>query len=412
MKGRQQSVNAMQLMLSWMPALTAFVLPLHPRLSAISLLIWSLLALPYALLTTKPRVDGDSQNPLREWIGVGSVLYFVMLAVGMLWTHDMEMGWFALEVKSSMWLMPLLFYVQHTYVLGRVWVKRAIRAFVIGLALYMAYRMGFAVATPGEMTWRYDGLAGPFHPTYMAAYLLIGMLNYPSGWKGKKIFLIVAGLFMGLLASKAGWIIGGVILVWRFTAIRWMKKKWDASWVLACVFLLIGAFMGDAGRMGELLKHVPTQSPTTEIESLVEGIPEVSTSPQSGSTAGRLQAWSASWEILKGHPWGVGTGDVTDELVVVYRDSNAGYALKRRMNPHSAYWQIAVTTGWLGLLVMLLWWGGALFQAVQCNAYRMQIFVLIILLNGIFESIFELQQGVVAWTFMGLVIHALDVRED
>ncbi len=82
------------------------------------------------------------------------------------------------------------------------------------------------------------------------------------------------------------------------------------------------------------------------------------------------------------------------------------------MNPHSAYWQIAVTTGWLGLLVMLLWWGSALFQAVQCNAYRMQIFVLIILLNGIFESIFELQQGVVAWTFMGLVIHALDVRED
>ena len=412
MKGREQSVNAMQLMLSWMPALTAFVLPLHPRLSAISLLIWSLLALPYALLTTKPRVDGVTQNPLREWIGVGSVLYFVLLAVGMLWTHDMEMGWFALEVKSSMWLMPLLFYIQHTYVLGRVWVKRAIRAFVIGLALYMVYRTGFAVATPGEMTWRYDGLAGPFHPTYMAAYLLIGMLIYPSDWKGKKIFLIVASLFMGLLASKAGWIIGGIILVWRFAATRWMKKKWDVDWVFACVFLLIGAVMGDAGRMGELLKHVPTQSPTAITESLVEGIPEVSTSAQSGSTAGRLQAWSASWELLKGHPLGVGTGDVTDELMVVYQDRNADYALKKRMNPHSAYWQIAVTSGWLGLLVMLLWWGGALFQAYRCKAYRMQLFILIILLNGIFESIFELQQGVVAWTFIGLMIHAMDVRED
>ena len=412
MIGREQSVNAMQLMLSWMPALTAFVLPLHPRLSAISLLIWSLLALPYALFTTKPQIDGGTQNPLRDWIGVGSVLYFVMLAVGMLWTHDMEMGWFALEVKSSMWLMPLLFYIQHTYVLGRVWVKRAIGAFVIGLALYMLYRLGFALATPDEMSWRYDGLAGPFHPTYMAAYLLIGMLIYPSDWKGRRFFLIVAGLFMGLLASKAGWIIGGVILVWRFVGTRWTKKKWDASWILACVFLLIGAIMGDAGRMGELLKHVPTQSSTAAVESLGDGVPEVSASPQSGSTAGRLQAWSASWELLKGHPWGVGTGDVTDELVVVYRDRNAEYALKKRMNPHSAYWQIAVNTGWLGLLVMLLWWGGALFQACRCKAYRMQLFILIILLNGIFESIFELQQGVVAWTFIGLMIHAMDVRED
>ena len=116
-----------------------------------------------------------------------------------------------------------------------------------------------------------------------------------------------------------------------------------------------------------------------------------------------MQAWRASWDLLKAHPEGVGTGDVVQELVRVYEAQDSDYALLKRMNPHSAYWQALVTLGWFGGVLLLLWWGGLMRESWKQKSWNLLVFGAIIMSHGFFESILELQQGVVAWVFLGLL---------
>jgi hypothetical protein len=105
--------------------------------------------------------------------------------------------------------------------------------------------------------------------------------------------------------------------------------------------------------------------------------------------------------VVFASPFGVGTGDVTDALCDAYRVQGADYALKKRMNPHSVWLQMAVSHGWLGLLVMLMWWMGTLYLAYQKENILLLVWSIGWVLNGTIESLLELQQGVVPTLLLG-----------
>ena len=148
---------------TWMPALTACALPLHPRLSVITLIIWGVMA----ILGWSIRIPSQNSNSKQglNWGSMGPVLYFVGLAVGMAWTEQMEVGWFALEVKSTLVILPVLFWLQVRWSSNGKWVPRAIQSFLFGLGVYMLWRFAHAAVQLDPALWRYDGLAGPFHPS-------------------------------------------------------------------------------------------------------------------------------------------------------------------------------------------------------------------------------------------------------
>ena len=133
------------------------------------------------------------------------------------------------------------------------------------------------------------------------------------------------------------------------------------------------------------------------------------------SSWGRMQAWNASLEVLEVAPFGVGLGDVTDALCEVYAESNSQYALEKRMNPHSTWLQLAVSHGWIGLLLMLLWWFGTLTCAFRVQNAWLLTWSVAWVLNGTIESLLELQQGVVPTVLLCCVFalsssHALEEK--
>ena len=79
--------------------------------------------------------------------------------------------------------------------------------------------------------------------------------------------------------------------------------------------------------------------------------------PVASSSAGRVAVWRSSLDVLLTHPWGVGTGDVTDELTAVYEQGGIDYARDRKLNPHNQWLQAGVAFGWAGVLVfsLILW---------------------------------------------------------
>lgn len=397
---------------TWMPALTACALPLHPRLSVITLIIWGVMA----ILGWSIRIPSQNSHSKQglNWGSMGPVLYFVGLAVGMAWTEQMEVGWFALEVKSTLVILPVLFWLQVRWSSNGKWVPRAIQSFLFGLGVYMLWRFAHAAGQLDPALWRYDGLAGPFHPSYIAAYLTMGMFLMPAKSRLRIPFLVVAALFVGLLASKAGWLVAILVLGAMLVSCRIRSARWDGIVLLSAGMLFIGAIVGDQGRMQEFMRYA-TQSSLHGLDdveaehglfqdslSMTEAVPQLK-KRRVGSSGGRMQAWRASWDLLKDHPEGVGTGDVVQELVRVYEAQDSDYALLKRMNPHSAYWQALVTLGWLGGVLLLLWWGGLMRESWKRKSWNLAVFGAIIMSHGFFESILELQQGVVAWVFLGLL---------
>jgi len=393
----------------WMPAITAFVLPLHPRLSAFSLILWAIVAVVGGLLS--PSNQKKSPRYTRSWSLLGPVLYYIGLVIGMFWTEQIDVGWFALEVKSTMIILPALFWFQVRWSENTIWIKRAIEAFLMGLGVFMVLRILIALGSADTRLWRYDGLAGPFHPSYIAAYLTLGMFLMPMKSKWRAIFLFLSALFIGLLASKAGWLVAILLLGLMVVLKKIHSNRWDLPVMTGLFFLVLGGALGDQGRMQEFIgyaMHYDSSPQESNVPSSTlhydNELKESTDLIRVGSSGGRIQAWRASWTLLKRNPFGVGTGDVIDELVEVYSTQQAEYARLKQMNPHSAYWQALVTLGWMGGIVLLLWWGGLLWESINRRMLSLGVFTAILVCHGIFESVLELQQGVVAWVFLGLLL--------
>jgi hypothetical protein len=398
-------------LLKAMPAFVAGTMTWNPRWSSLTLLVWGLVVVGDALAENwpgPPRPKSE-RKPLPTaflWFAGGSGLVYALLALGLLWTENAESGWFALEVKASMVLLPsLCAYQWHR--LGNEAFRWLPHALLAGLIVFMVWRIGYATASGDPTAWRYDGLAGPFHPTYMGLYLLLvaWLMTYERRWHG--FVLAFAGLFVGLLASKAAWLVVGTM--WFAEGARRCvgRRPGGMAMILSVGFLCAGAWWGDGGRWSEFAGHLNAPSkPVTHVESQLpqeqSGSQHITqTKRKSGSTAGRLQAWEASMAVVFASPFGVGTGDVTDALCDAYRVQGADYALKKRMNPHSVWLQMAVSHGWLGLLVMLMWWMGTLYLAYQKENILLLVWSIGWVLNGTIESLLELQQGVVPTLLLG-----------
>lgn len=124
-----------------------------------------------------------------------------------------------------------------------------------------------------------------------------------------------------------------------------------------------------------------------------------------------MQAWKASMELLSHHPFGVGTGDVASSLATIYDRDGSLYAKNKNMNPHSIWLQIGVRLGWLALTGLFLGFVLLGWKAIQVGRWQLAIWTVAVIMNGTVESLFELQQGVVAILFLGLLLTSMAPKE-
>lgn len=376
MMGRRLTLNEL---VGGMPVLLAFCLPLHPRSSTWLLLLF----LPFWIAAGVKRMWNWQS---ASWSHLSMMALYLWMVIGMLWTSDVPRGWFALEVKASMLLIPLIF------LSSRIHPADWKRGWVIGCALMVAFRgLTFALGWDGA-GWRYADWTGPFHPTYLAMYWgwAICLLDrHAMRW-----LIPVFAAAIGLAASKAGWLGGLFALGLALTFGR--EFRWPvATGVLA--LLCFGA-LADQGRLSEFVHHAP---PMERVQSVEE-----STSAQ-GSTGGRVQAWTVARQVWFEHLFvGTGPGDFELEVLPRYKSAGMEYAAVHRLNAHSVYLQILVTSGLMGLLLLMSWWGTAAWIQWTRKNWGGLGCLLLLFFNGLFESLLELQQGIVAVVFLTFVLSA------
>jgi len=347
-----------------------------------------------------------ARTKARSSVLIFTLLYLCYLA-GMIYSHDSQYGWFDLEVKLALILFPIILATADEDAFSGGFFKRILTSYVAGCFMGSLLLFGHAVFQYLEYNLQdpfyYSNLSWYFHSSYLSMYydLAIAIIAYylVSRTRVLSVLLKITGIFLlvyflvlvFLLSSKAGILVLFILMVYFTILIIW-KKKMVLNGILfffisATVFYTTYRIFPYAFKRMENLEKVLN----TDTKNLAQ---------TRESTAERMTIWKASSEIIRDHLFfGVGTGDVKDELLKKYKEKGMGPALEQKLNAHNQYLQTFVALGLLGIFIFLSLILVPAWEAVTKGYYLYFAFILIFALNIFVESMFEVQAGIIFYAF-------------
>ncbi|HKR05113.1 MAG TPA: O-antigen ligase family protein, partial [Bacteroidia bacterium] len=260
-------------------------------------------------------------------------------------------------------------------------------------------RSGYLYFTGNENAFFYETFSYYFHPSYLSLYFsfAIAILFFQILANNKTVYIrniILMLLFTGmilLLSSKTG-IISIVlicILYFLIIVIRKRKIKYYIS------FLLVGGILYFA------VKNFNSRI-NNAAKILVESKFDVASTE---STAARVNIWNVSLDIIKENLLlGVGTGDVKDELFKFYQQQKMTGPLQNKLNAHNQFLQTFIALGVMGFLLLILSLIIPGFYSLSNKDWIYSMFLALITLNLLTESMLERQNGVIFYAFFNSLL--------
>ncbi len=312
------------------------------------------------------------------------------------WNHKTALS--EIETKISYIAFPLLFLFTSNAILHSL--KRFQWALVSGCVFFALISHVHAIAGFFETgLWEefvYGRLSWTFHPTYLGFFYLLSLVFLAgefldSNNKRKSNLLLLGVVFFSLetafVASRAGFL--ALFLFYAIFVLYVFRNEKDRKKAMVVIvssvisfFILFFGFSPISGRAKEAVENSKSISTTTKEEKVA-------------STSERIVSWQTAWEIGRDYPLGVGTGNWKSHFNERYLLKGANFAAEHSHPAHNAYLQILVEWGWFGLLTLLSLLFAGLRRAWQFNDLFFLVFVLGVSFHFIFESMLELQQGIV-----------------
>ncbi|MCC6599483.1 MAG: O-antigen ligase family protein [Crocinitomicaceae bacterium] len=386
----------------------AFFIPLHKRIIPFLIISSAVVAIIKSVRDRKLYRESEI-FPLFLLMS----LYLLHLA-GISLTRFPRDAWTEMEIKASFIAFPLL-----ALVLPRIkvhHVQKIADAFSTGALLFMVFSICYgiymSVATADWTHLSYSKLGIYFHPTYMAVYQCMALLwmfiragQMRHIYGSTIIHWVIASIltvYITMLASRAGILsVPIVIAVWiwseRHNRLRLKNAAINSVVVLSVFSASIFFLPYTLGRIREAVDNAAHVSDT-----IADHKGAVS------STGLRKVTMTAAWELLSTHPLGVGTGNVTPELVKIYEAKGEEKAAKKELNAHNQFLQTGAETGWAGLFLLtaFLW---ILWKSARASGNLFfRGFIILCVFNFLFESFLEVQAGIVFFCFWSLVFLKAD----
>lgn len=319
-----------------------------------------------------------------------SIGFFAIYLISIAYSSNTTEAWSNVNKKMAFAIAPVLFLVSNPYYLTRDHIRLVLHLFSATLIvrfLFFLIRALNCLITRGAFPL--DEFFDPLHHTYLALYTLLALaflytelVDYARG--SRRALLAVLGMMVLLVAyiiitqSRTGLVglillIGGILIHLVFV----QKRIWLGIITIAAIIIGAGGVY--------ILQPDTSHRLTNTIKGLAQG----------NSSDDRLVITQTALQTIgENLPWGVGVGDRIDELQVRFKQNTSDQAIiDRHFNPHNQFLDTLLSTGVIGLLVLLSLVAIPFFVEKRDNVYLL-LFISITAFCALFESILERQMGI------------------
>lgn len=391
--------------------LMAFLIPLNAKWLGIGVLI---IILEHIIRRTPIRKENIKKQLSFKNPGLWLFLFYFMHIVGLIHTENMAFANMDLGMKATLAIFPVFFLLYQPLVRWPVFVKCFVLGAFASILVNVALSMEAYLNSGAFYYMRGSNLSQMMHRGYWAVYLLIAYLFLLKmaivAVNRFKIFLNLLGalflaVFIVLSESKVGYLLLAIISIWEVVKfIKAHKNKW-------LIPIAAAVFVG-----GGILVYTLMPSAVQRISKTFEVMAKPLDSydkANAESTTARLFVWDASVDLIKENFWfGVGTGDIKDELH--QRNLDKGYTgvAQMNLNSHNQFLNSHVAIGVFGSLFLLLTIVANLFKLNPdpLRSWRLGI-VFILFIALLPESMLEVQAGIIPYAFFLTFLTAFKLKE-
>ncbi len=397
--------------------LLVFAMPFYmrflPYLIAASLLSWLL----------QKNIIQRVKNSFSSKYFIALILFYGLHLLGLIYTKNLDVGLFKIQVKLSLIIFPLIIFSSGDYLAERK--NKILYSFVYGnivasvicvvVAIYHSFQNGGdelfnAAVWPFARNWpfiklilagysyfNYSWLSTFLHVSYFSMYLLLGLYfiysRLISQWNIfiplKRFYHIIIAVFfllmILLLQSRAAIIALSGLFLYELFYYIFKPGKFRIKIILTGFFLAL---------MTTVIYN------STRFNSLKSGTLEISYKQLQKDNL-RLLIWGKSLDIIKKNVLiGVGTGDVKEAILNEYDQKVTKATEGKYYNSHNEFLETAVRLGIIGEILLLIILFTPFFNRSNYQKNRLLIgFLIIIILNFLFESMLDRLNGVAFFAF-------------
>jgi O-antigen ligase len=351
----------------------------------------------------KSKFSGILKN---KWFWLFTSLYFIHVA-GLAFTHYIDQGLFDLEVKLSILVFPIIFAARP---MTSVKINEILKAFVAGgvlSSIFLLFRAGYYFIAAGENRFFYEAFSVLVHTSYVSMYfnllmawIILGLLKRGAIRASYSVsvswmLLLFFSVVNFLLFSKMGMI--SMMLMFFCFGLYYVRLsgKYLAGSIVAVLFL---------GGIYIAATKVPIIKSRVDFAIAAFSKDKIDVKSNESSEV-RMLVWSAANDIIKEHFFtGVGTGDTKPMLLRQYARKGMQGAFEHRLNAHNEFYQVMLTVGILGLLILIACLLIPIVIAIKKRFLIYLIFLVLTILNFIPESMLETQAGVMYYAFMNSLL--------
>lgn len=395
----------------YITSLFAFLLPIYPDIlpAIIVLLIINWLA------------GGNFVRLFRKNKFLFPFLLFISLyvlyAIGLIYSENLDFGLFDLETKLSLLIFPLIFFSSENF--NKMQLQSILKAFTygcvassiicFGYALYQYFHVKYLLAN-NIWAWNYginfflkDRLSIWMHPGYRAMYFVMGLAfiylfrkkEQHLSFLEKYLIPIILAVFVLLFNSKAGilsLLILGIYIGWQLI-FKEKKIKLAAAGMAVSILLFLSLYFAAPEFAIRINNVFNAFSEKVDVRKSEE------------STATRMALWDAAKTVIaENFLAGTGTGDVKDALMKEYSKEGMTFAIKENLNTHNQFLQTFAALGIIGFLSLCASLLIPFFMEWKKRNYIYVVFILIIIINFLTESMLETQAGMVFYAFFNSLL--------
>ncbi len=385
----------------------AFTIPLSNRVSSGAIALIGLLWLLEFNFIEKIR--NIRRSPVNKHVLLFALIYIPYL-LGTIYSEnltDKGGALFVLEHKLSLLLFPIFIATIDFSRFRPEFRKNIFKAFIIGCGINSVFLLNLAISVyfkeGSTKAFFYSSLSGPYHPAYLTLYytfavivLLQWLFENGRTASGKRTQAIIGILYLQIFviffSSKAGII--GLMAVYVFAMVylflfyrKGIRIALITTSFLLAVFLVI--FVSTPPVFNRFF--AAKKSVENNLNNTVE---------KTDGTVARIKIWQSAVQIIKSNPiLGVGTGDTQCELYKKYEENGIDVAMEKELNAHNQFLQVYLSTGLLGFLVLIITLLIPFYLALKKRQLIYLLFILVMILHLLVESMFARQAGVVFYAF-------------